>query len=426
MNKIVDFVEQVMGPFAEKVSSIKFLQALSETMQAIMAVTIVGAFACLFAFVDIGPWTAFLESVPWVQFTFMTIQSLTLSVITLYVILVLPFRYGTILGVKNPIVLTALNVAAFLLVTPTTLYTNIPTEWLGHKGMIGGMLVTYVVVRIYKFFMDKNIVIKMPDSVPEFVATSFTALLPGICILFPLGFLGQFVAQTELGSVHNIIYTLIQAPLANVAGGYFGFLIYGLISVLSFFCGIHASSTTAMFSPLVSAWSLEVNEAFINGMQSTNFFNNGTIATAFTGGQAMTLGICLAALFFTKSKRLKTVARVAIVPQLFNISEPILFGLPVMLNPIFFIPYVLTGIVNISISYFTAAIGFVQYMGIDPSWTIPMGLKAFFISSTPLTCALVQIVIIAVDMAIMLPFLRVFDKQCLAEETAEKIEASGA
>ena len=153
--------------------------------------------------------------------------------------------------------------------------------------MNGGLLVTFVVVRVYKFFLDKNITIKMPDSVPEFISTSFTALLPGLAILFPLGFMGQLLGQTAWGSFHNIIYTLIQAPLSNVAGGFFGFMVYGLISVLSFFCGIHGASTTSMFSPLLSAWSLEVNEAFINGLANPNFFNNGTVATAFTGGQAM-------------------------------------------------------------------------------------------------------------------------------------------
>lgn len=419
MQKIVDFVEQVMGPFAEKIGNIKFLQALSETMQAIMAVTIVGAFACLFAFVDIAPWQAFLAAVPWVQVTFMTIQSLTLSIITLYVILVLPYRYGAMLGIKNPIVLSALNVAAFLMVTPTTLYTNIPSEWLGHKGMIGGMIVTWVTVRVYKFFIDNNISIKMPESVPEFVGASFTALLPGIAILFPLGFLGQLMAQTSWGSVHNVIYTLIQAPLSNVAGGYFGFLVYSIIGSLSFFCGIHGASTTAMFDPLLKAWSLEVNEAYIAGATSNLAFFNGPVATAFAGGQAITLGACLAVVLFAKSKRLKTVGRVSIVPQLFNISEPILFGLPIMLNPLFLVPHMLVCVVNVTIAYATCAMGLVQYTGLDPSWTIPMVIKAFFISNTPVMCAIVQIAIIVIDIAIFLPFIKIYDKQCLEEEAGE-------
>ncbi len=418
MQKIIDYVDRIMGPFAEKMSEMDFLQALSETMQALMSVTIVGAFACLFAFVDIPFWQAFLAKAPWVQVTFMTIQSLTLSIITLYVVVILPYRYASRLKIKNPIVLSALNLAAFLMVTPTTLYTNIPSQWLGHAGMITGMLVTYVVVRVYKLFIDKNITIKMPDSVPEFVAASFTAMLPGICILFPLGFLGQLVGMTSVGSVHQFIYNVIQAPLQKVAGNYFGALIYTLVGSLSFFCGIHGSATTTWMSPILQANSLANTEAWTAGQPLPYILDNGVIASAFAGGQAITIGACLAVFLFARSTRLKNLGRVCIVPQLFNISEPILFGLPIMLNPVMLIPHLLVAVFNITFSYVTRAIGFTLYTGLDPSWTIPMVIKAFFISQTPIQAAIVQLIVVVVDVLIYLPFVKSLDKQCLEEEKA--------
>jgi PTS system cellobiose-specific IIC component len=419
MQKIIDFIENVMGPFSEKMSKMQFLQALSETMQALMSVTIVGAFACLFAFVDIPPWQAFLDSAPWVRVTFMTVQSLTLSIIALYVVMILPFRYATRLKVKNPIVLIGINVAAFLLITPTNLYTNIPSEWLGHKGMIAAMIVTYVVVRVYKLFLDKNISIKMPESVPEFVSASFTALLPGVCILFPLAFLGQILGLTEIGSLHNLIYTVIQAPIQNIAGNYFGFLVYTLVGGLGFFCGIHGSAITAWMDPVLKANSLANTEAWSAGLPLPHILDAGVVATAFAGGQALTLGACLAVVIFGKSQRLKNLGRVCIVPQLFNISEPILFGLPIMLNPMFFVPYVVTLVFNCTASYVTRALGLVLYTGLDPSWTIPMVLKAFFISQTPIRAAIIQFLIIVVDILIYMPFIKIFDKQCLEAEKAE-------
>jgi len=420
MQKIIDFIDRVMGPFAEKMGEMEFLQALSETMQVLMSVTIVGAFACLFAFVDIPFWQSFLASAPWVQVTFMTIQSLTLSIITLYVVIILPFRYGSRLKIKNPIVLSALNLAAFLLITPTQLYTSIPSQWLGHSGMITGMLLTFCVVRIYKFFIDKNITIKMPESVPEFVSASFTAMLPGICILFPLGFIGQLLGMTSVGSVHQFIYNVIQAPLQNVAGNYLGALIYTLVGSLSFFVGIHGAGTTSWMSPVLNANSLANTEAWTKGVALPYILDNGVIATAFAGGQAITIGATLAVLFFARSTRLKNLGRVCIVPQLFNISEPILFGLPIMLNPVMFIPHILVAVFNITFSYVTRALGLVLYTGLDPSWTIPMVIKAFFISQTPVRAAIAQLIVVVVDTLIYLPFVKSLDKQCLEEEAAEE------
>lgn len=420
MQKIIDFVDRYMGPFAEKLQKIDFLQAISETMQALMSVTIVGAFACLFAFVDIKPWQAFLAAYPWVQVTFMTIQSLTLSILALYVVIVLPYRYADRLKIKNPIVLSGINLAAFLLITPTELYASIPSAWLGHKGIITAFLVTWIVVRVYKLFIDKKITIKMPESVPEFVSASFTALLPGLAILFPFGFIGQLMGMTSFGSIHDLIYTVIQAPLQNMAGNYFGFLIYTLMGSLAFFCGIHGASVTSWMSPILTMNSQANTAAWSAGLELPYILDSGVVATAFVGGQALTLGAALAVIIFGRSKRLKQLGKVIIVPQIFNISEPVLFGLPIMLNPIFFVPTILTAIVNPTISYITRALGFTLYTGLDPSWTIPMVLKAFFISQTPVQAAIVQAVIIVIDILIWAPFVMSFDKQCLSDESGEE------
>ena len=130
MEKFMSKLEKMIFPVAEKITSIMYLQAVAETMQVILPIIMIGSFACLFAFIDIGPWQAFLTANPTVKMIFMNTQSWTLSCLALYVALILPYLYAVRLEMKEAINMVPLTIAAFLLVTPTELYTAIPTTWL--------------------------------------------------------------------------------------------------------------------------------------------------------------------------------------------------------------------------------------------------------------------------------------------------------
>ena len=420
MDKLTAVLEKYLTPVANKVASLKYLQAIAQTMASILPVTVVGGFACLFAFLDVGFWTAFLESFPMVKTMLMTVQSMTLSIISLYMVIILPYRFCQQLGIENIVGAVIINLASFLLITPTELYANIPCEWLGHKGMFTVFIVTYIVVRIYAVLLKNGGLIKMPESVPTFVGDSISSLIPALIIVPIFGIIGAGFSATTYGSLHQMIYALIQAPLQGVGSTFPSYMLYSWTGAISFFFGIHGSSTTVPWKALSQANNIEVIEELAAGAtQNSIVFNSGTMATTCMGGIAMTLGATLAVCFFMRSKRMKAVGRVALIPQIFNISEPILFGLPIALNPILLIPTFLTATVNGAISWITCASGFVVYTGLDPSWTIPMVLKSFFISATPLTCALVQIIILALDVIIWIPFLKILDKQFLKEEMEE-------
>lgn len=427
-NNVIDRLavglDKYLTPIARKVASLKYLQAIAQTMASILPITVVGGFACLFAYLDVGFWTEFLTNFPAVQTMFMTIQSLTLSIVTLYVVIILPYRFCQQLGVENGLGAIIINLASFLLITPTVLYQNIPCEWLGHKGMFTALIMTYVVVRIYALFFKAGLLIKMPDSVPDFVSDSISSLIPGLVIVPVFAAFGAVLSTTSFGSLHQLIYTLIQTPLQNTGSSFPSYMLYCLAGPVSFFFGIHGQSTTVPWKTLALANNVEVIEALAAGATQNEgklIFNSGTFASAAMGGIGMTLAAVIVACFFMRSKRMKTIGRIALVPQIFNISEPILFGLPIVLNPLLLIPTFLTGMVNGVISWVTCASGFVVYTGIDPSWTIPMILKSFFISATPLTCALVQIIILAFDIVIWFPFMKVLDKQYLEEESKEEL-----
>lgn len=413
--KIGDF----MGPLAEKLQQVKFLMALTEGMQALMPVTLVGSFGCLFAFVDIGGYQAWLATHPDLMMFFMTLQSLTLSIYSLYVVIFLSYAYAKKLGFEDPIMAPPFALACFLFLTPVNIYANIPMSWLGHTGLFSAMIVSFLTVRALKFFRDKNITIKMPEGVPHFVAKSFEVMIPGLVILPVFAAIGYFCQKTEYGSFHNIIYTLLQVPFKKVGLTLPVYLIYELLGNLAMYCGIHGSTMSSWFSPLLSAATQENLAAFTAGQPLPNIIAGSIENAVLLGGYGATLGACLFMFFFAKSKRYKQVSRVAIVPQCFNIGEPFLFGVPCMLNPYLLIPYFGGVIVNCICAYAAIATGLIGRMtGVSAPWTIVAWVGYLIGCETPIRGFIFQMVMIVIDALIWAPFIIAIDKKALAEEKA--------
>ncbi|NMC29498.1 MAG: PTS sugar transporter subunit IIC [Pelolinea sp.] len=421
MEKLMDRIQKLVLPFSEKISSVKYLRALAETMQILMPVTVIGSFACLFAFIDIGPWQAFLAAHPTVAMIFMNTHSLTLACIAFYVVMVLPYRYAEYLGMKESVNMIPLTMAAFLLLTPTQLYTAVPTEWLGFKGMFSAMIIGFLVPKICKFFVDKKITIKMPAGVPKFIEDTFSVLIPAIVIIAGSAILGQVVAGTKIGSVHNVIYTLIQTPLQGIGMSFPSLLLAEILMTLFMFCGIHGSTAVTYTAPLLAAANAENMAAMAAGQSMPNIWTTGLMNSIQAGGIGATLGLAIVLVIFAKSKRYKQLSRMAIVPQIFNIGEPLLFGIPIMLNPLLFIPYMGGVIVNTFVAYFSVASGLVaRFNGVDVSWTLPTGIQGLLSNTKPIEGLILQLVIVAIDMLIWYPFVKIIDKQALKEEGETK------
>ncbi len=421
MEKFVEKISKFIEPLSNWFNKMKLLQAIAETMQVLLPVIVIGSFACLFAFVDIGGWQTFLANTPVVASILMNAQSWTLSIISMYVVIVLPYLYAKRLEMDEPLAVIALNVAAFLLVTPTELYASIPTTWLGHSGMFTAFIVTFLVVRIVKICQDKNVTIKMPQGVPHYIEATFAVLVPAFIVVIIFSTIGRLMELTTFGSLHGLIYSIIQAPLTGIGTSFGGLLVTEIIMTLAMFCGIHGSSVTPFMTTLETAANEANQAALAAGEALPNIYGTGLLNSIQIGGIGATLGLGILLFFFAKSKRYKELSRVAIVPQIFNIGEPLLFGIPIMLNPVLFIPYMGGVIVNTIIAYGSMAIGLVGYPnGVNPSWTMPAGLQGLLGISTPVKGLILQIVILAVDMLIWYPFVKMLDKQALLEEKAEE------
>ena len=422
MNKLMERFDNFVMPLAEKMQSIHFLMALSESMQSMLPVTVVGAFACLLAFIDIGGYQDWLAQHAIVMQFFMTIQSLTLSIYSVYVLLVFPFGYAKRLGVKEPLTCIPLAFVCFMLLTPVNMYSDIPMAWLGHSGLFSAMIVTFVTVRMLKWFLDRNITIKMPAGVPHMVEAAFQVLIP-FCVIIPLfGIVGFYFQTTSFGSFHNVIYTLIQAPLKSVGLSLPVYILYQILMTLFMFCGIHGSSAVAWMTPIMTAATQENLAAYSAGLELPNIIAGAFENCILIGGIGATMGGCIVMLLFAKSKRYKQVSRVAIIPQIFNIGEPFLFGVPVMLNPILFFPYMGGVLINTVIVYTLVATGVVaRFTGVTIPWTLQGILGGLLGCSVPWQGFLLQIGILILDMFIWYPFIKIIDNKERASEEKQEM-----
>lgn len=416
MNKFMEKLQVMLMPLANKISTIKFLSALGATFQILLPIIMIGSFACLGAFLDIPAWQTFVGNTG-LGTVFMYLQSLTLSIITLYIAFVLPYQYASKLGMA-PLPSAISSFMAFLILTPTELYTNIPTTWLGFTGLFTCMLVTVLVVRLHKILEDKGIYVHMPEGVPPMVEESFKALLPTIISAIASITISTLMAKTSFGSIHQVVYTFIQTPLQSFGLSFPSYLIMQLLSTLFMFCGIHGNSVFSTFTPLTMAASEQNLAALAAGTSLPNIITDSFSVLCQPGGIGGTFGLAFLMAFLAKSKRMKTLGKMSILPAIFGINEPLLFGIPIMLNPLLFIPYVLNPIVCTSVSYLSIALGITPRLtGTAVNWTMPQVISGFLAQGVP--TAILQVVLILLTTLIWYPFFKMVDRQIYEEETAE-------
>lgn len=415
----VDKIAEFLEPIATKMQEFHFISALADTMQANMPVTIIGSFACLAAFLDLGGYQTFLAAHPAISTVCMNIQSLTLSIFGFYVLLLLPYLYAQKLGMRQSIAMIPMSVAAYFLITPHVVYTSIPTEWLGHKGLISVIFVSFIVVRVTKFCLDKKICIKMPAGVPKFVEDSFAILVPAAILFVGFAIIEHLFEATSFGSIHNVIYTILQVPFQTIGLSLIGQTITETFATLCMFLGLHANTVIGIVQPMRIAAGVENLNALAAGLELPNIVVEGFTGLSLIGAGGSCLSATLAFLIFSKSKRYQGIARMAVLPGIFGVGEPILFGLPIMLNPTAFIPFIGIVIFNQIYSYTIIAVGLVgKFTGVALSWTVPPFLNMILSNTTPVRACIALAIELVINLAIWYPFVKIMDKEALEEEAA--------
>ena len=423
-------LEKIMGSSAEKLGNNKVLIAIRDGFLVSTPLIIVASIFLVIANFPIPGYVDFLAQFfgqGWPSKMDAIIDS-TFSVLGLLGAVGIGYAYARQLE-SDPIAGGAVALVCFLIITPKVhsdfvnaangkAFNGFALAHLGSAGMFLAMITAIISVKIFVTIKNKGWVIKMPDGVPPAVTQSFAALIPSAFAMFFFFVVYLVFSATEYQYAHNFIYKILQAPLMGFGQSLIFEPIYQFLSTLFWFFGINGPAVTnTVFNPIHLALTAENLEAFKQGATLPNIFT-GPFGDFFGnfGGGGSTLSLVFLMVFFGKSERMKKLGRLAIVPGIFGINEMIIFGLPVVLNPLIVIPFILTPLVNTILATIATLIGLIPYTtGAALPWTTPFFFSGWLATGS-IVAGLFQIVLIIIGMAIYYPFFRVIDKQYLHEE----------
>ena len=423
-------LEKIMGSSAEKLGNNKVLIAIRDGFLVSTPLIIVASIFLVIANFPIPGYVDFLAQFfgqGWPSKMDAIIDS-TFSVLGLLGAVGIGYAYARQLE-SDPIAGGAVALVCFLIITPKVhsdfvnaangkAFNGFALAHLGSAGMFLAMLTAIISVKIFVTVKNKGWVIKMPDGVPPAVTQSFAALIPSAFAMFFFFVVYLVFSATDYQYAHNFIYKILQAPLMGFGQSLIFEPIYQFLSTLFWFFGINGPAVTnTVFNPIHLALTAENLEAFKQGATLPNIFT-GPFGDFFGnfGGGGSTLSLVFLMVFFGKSERMKKLGRLAIVPGIFGINEMIIFGLPVVLNPLIVIPFILTPLVNTILATIATLIGLIPYTtGAALPWTTPFFFSGWLATGS-IVAGLFQIVLIIIGMGIYYPFFRVIDKQYLHEE----------
>lgn len=300
-------------------------------------------------------------------------------------------------------------------------------QYMGAQGLFVAILVGLLVGELMsRLAKSDKLEIKMPEQVPPAVARSFKVLIPIIITTIFFSVLNYFVKMAAPGGLHELIYNIIQTPLTRMSQSLFSVIILALLSQLLWAMGIHGPNTIAairdtMFSEAGNANLLHYAESGTTWGAPFPITYSG-LATAFAeyGGSGATLGLIIAILIFSKNKESKSIGKLSFVPGLFNINEMVIFGLPIILNPIYIIPFIIAPLVNIMIGYTAVMIlKIMPPVTIGIPWTTPGPLMPFLGTGGNIVALFVGFICLAVSVLIYSPFVIAANKAAIIEDEME-------
>ena len=424
MNKLIAFIEKGK-PFFEKLSRNIYLRAIRDGFIAGMPVILFSSIFILIAFVP-NSW-GFKWSDEVIAFL-MKPYSYSMGILALLVAGTtaksLTDSVNRSMEKTNQINYMSTLLAAIvglLMLAADPIENGLATGFLGTKGLLSAFLAAFVTVAIYKVCVKNNVTIRMPDEVPPNISQVFKDVIPftlSVVSLYALDLLARhFVGASVAESIGKFF-----APLFSAADGYLGItIIFGAFAFF-WFVGIHGPSIVEPAIAAITYANAEVNLNLLQqGMHADKILTSGTQMFIVTmGGTGATLVVPFMFMWLTKSKRNRAIGRASVVPTFFGVNEPILFGAPLVLNPIFFIPFIFAPIANVWIfKFFIETLGMNSFTANLP-WTTPAPLGLVLGTNFQVLSFILAALLIVVDVVIYYPFLKVYDEQILEEERSGK------
>lgn len=433
MNKLIKFLEEKAMPVAARIASFKYIRAIRDGLAVVMPLIIAGSIFLILGNVPIAGYSDFVNGIFGPNFTSKLLYPVrvTFDIVTIISIFSISYQIAKENNVDGVFAGT-LSLAAFLLLIPVETINVVlqdgsalnlgrvwPTANFSAGGLIVGILTAIVATEIYTYVVKKNWTIKMPDSVPPAVMKSFEAIIPGIIILVLFFLIRLGFEGTSYKTIFNFVTKFVGAPLSKVGLSFGGMVL--TIFLYNFFWTMGIHGTRVVFGVLDSILlpamdqnrlALEAGQALPN-IVTKQFYDN----FANIGGCGATIGLIIAIFLFAKSKQLRSLGKLAIVPAIFNISEPIIFGAPIVMNPIMMIPFILSNMMVGIITYIAMALNLVgKPAGIAVPWPTPAFISGFLATNGDWRAIILQAINIVVAVLVYLPFLLAWDRQKLEEE----------
>ena len=430
MSKVIEILEEKLVPVAAWVAENKYVNGIRRAFIMMMPLLMIGS---IFLMITAFPLPAYQRGMAsllgenWKDIFDIPVSA-TFNLIALFVSFLVAQQLAKQFELDS-IAVGLLSLASFLILTPlgnTSEFGQVITfTWLGSKGMFVAMVIGVVTVKIFHFFVKRDILVKMPDGVPPEVIKSFEALIPGTVILATALLLRVGMEHTSYGTIHDFVYKVLALPLRALGTSYIGSICTVFAISILWSVGINSGS---MVNGFVRPFWLENQAENIAALQAgqplPHVITEQFFDMIWMGGAGVTLSLLLAIVIFAKSKHIKSVGAIGIVPGIFNINEPVLFGLPIILNPIMLIPFNIVPIVMVTTQYIAMNIGLVSKpLGVAFPWPTPAVISGF-ITVGDLTGSLMQLANLIIGAMIYLPFLRIIDKASKKEEDEmERLEA---
>lgn len=413
--------------------NLKGIQAIKDGMVYSMPLLIVGSVFLIITNFPIQAVVDILEQTG-IKAVLEQANGATFNISAMIAVLGISYNYIKLEG-QEPLSGAIVALGVFIMMTPASITTEsgdivggiINKSWTAGQGMVGAIIVGLIVGFVYCWFLKKDIRIKMPAGVPEGVSNAFSALIPGAVIVVGATIVHGICSMGFHTTVMETIYNMIQTPLQGMTDSIGGAVLMSFLTPFLWFFGVHGSTIVGgIMTGILQANSLE-NQALLDKGIELTVKNGGHIVTMQffdqfinVTGAGLTIGLVIYMFFMAKSKQMKTLGKLEMVPALFNINEPILFGLPVVMNPMLAFPFIAMPVISCILQYIALYTGLCPLYGATQiPWTCPPIISGFLIGGW--RTALLQLAIFIISFFVYLPFAKRVDKLNLMKEAeAEK------
>ncbi len=405
--------------FATKIQGQRHINAIKNGFTNLMPIIIVGSLCTLLSNVVCNTTEGYvslanLPGMAWLgslRPIFDAANYGTMNMIAIGVCVLVSMELGMTLG-QNDWAIPVTALACYISVVDTS--NGLSSSVTAAAGLFVALIVSLVATELYcKLVNSGKLSIHMPDSVPSNVAKSFSILLPCAVVIFAISAFGfAFTALTGM-MIPDAIIKFIQTPLSGIMTHPLGILVIASMCSLLWVFGIHGPNTlNGIYEPIFLAAYAENEAAYAAGMAAPNIVCSPFWSTFFSlTGSGITGGLLIAIFLFSKREDFKAIAKLALPCGIFNINEPLIFGIPIVMNPMLMIPFMLSPLASVGIGYILTAIGFCPKLVVNAPWTTPPFLCGFLAGGGSITAGISQIIVILVAAVIYTPFVIALNNQ---------------